>query len=150
MGHLLRALAVRRTALAKRSTKRDGIERKLTQLCRRLVVEVRDQHRCQRCGKGSPSQIQWAHVKTRGAKSLVYVPWASLALCAGCHFWFDGNKGRFATPGPGLKWWQEKFPDRWIKLACWETGPRRPVDRNAELVWLRNELKKAEVSNGLG
>ena len=111
-------------------------------LCRRLVVELRDQNTCQRCGASSErSQIHWAHVKNRGAKSLVCAPWASLALCAGCHFWFDAHKGSITNPGDGMKWWIEKFPERAVRLSFWNHQRNRPkINYSIEKLWLEQEL----------
>jgi hypothetical protein len=126
---------------------RKKLERECTKLCRRLVVEIRDCHRCQRCGNRCfEAKIDWAHVKNRGARSLVFVPWASLALCTGCHFFFDGNKGNRLHPGEGMLWWREKFPDRALALDAWERNRNKPrVDRHVEKLWLQQELAKLET-----
>lgn len=94
---------------------------RLNRLCRQLVVEVRDGNRCQRCPiPRSDVQIHWAHVITRGAKSAQWVEWNSLALCAGCHFWFDGHREK------GLKWWSAKFPEREVLRLAWKAQRSRP------------------------
>ena len=116
----------------------------MTKLCRRLVVEIRDQNKCQKCGSsGIKQSVHWAHIKNRKAKSLVFVPWASLALCAAHHFWFDSHKGSLARPGEGLQWWMDKFPDRALALKAWEHKRNKPkLDREIERLWLESELKR--------
>ena len=119
-------------------------ERKAEELCRHLVVVLRDEETCQRCGApSSRSQIHWAHVKNRGAKSLVCAPWASLALCAGCHFWFDAHKGSLARPGEGMEWWMKAFPMRAVALRAWEHERRHPkVDYGLLCVFLQAEINR--------
>lgn len=109
-------------------------------LCRRLVVEIRDQNTCQRCGR-TKGKIEWCHVITRNAPSLVNVPWNSLALCGpkvyswSCHHWFDSNKSE------SIVWWEQKFPDRAQLLQAWRhTEPHRTPDRRLEARWLENQI----------
>ena len=126
--------------------KRPATENVLNQLCRRLVVVVRDRSICQRCGTRPPNQIQWAHVLTRTQKWAQWDADFSMALCSGCHFWFDANKGNLMRPSTGLAWWMEKFPDRATRLMALYASKKRPkVDREALKLWLEAELKKREV-----
>src|SRR5574341_1857418 len=120
--------------------------RALKKLAREVVVELRDQHQCQRCpnsghdfqhrdrnGKivAGPPEIHWAHVLAGRAKTLMLKPWAAMALCAGCHFWYDANGGG-AMGSKSREWWASKFPEREILLRTWELDRRRPKF-NAEL-----------------
>lgn len=126
--------------------RRDPVEKRLTALCRRLVVEIRDHDTCQRCGaRRCDSQIHWAHVKAGRAKSLTWQPWASLALCAGCHFWYDGNGN--GKPGTESRlWWASKWPDRDFCLQAWERERRRPkFDAALTLAWLEREIERTEA-----
>ena len=89
------------------------------------MVEIRDKSTCQRCGKTSAeSQIHWAHVQNRQAKSIQWTPWNSLALCAGCHFWFDGDNRKAARD----EWWAIKWPQRAAALEVWRSLRAKPVD----------------------
>ena len=126
------------------SKKIDADEREAKKLCRYLVVELRDQNTCQRCPNHTGiAKIDWAHVKNRGAKSLVVAPYASLALCAGCHFWFDGRKGSMARPGEGMLWWMQKFPERATQLAYWEHHRSRPkINYRVAVAWLKQEIQR--------
>lgn len=117
----------------------------LTDLCRKLVVVLRDQNTCQRCGS-TDRRLEWSHVITRNAPSLIYVPWNSLALCGPrryrwtCHYWFDSNKSE------SIEWWREKFPDRARALDAWRHNRKQPkIDRSAEKLWLQNELSRWEA-----
>ena len=119
----------------------------LTKLCRKLVVELRDENTCQKCGKpwSGPHSIEWAHVKTRNAKSLIYVPWNSLALCGpkryawSCHYWWH------SSVASAMEWWRAKFTDRAVLLEAWEHAKRHPpIDRAAERLWLENAIRSWE------
>jgi len=115
----------------------------LTKLCRRLVVELRDNGICQRCqAHASQSQIHWAHVRAGRAATLTWAPWASLALCAGCHFWFDGN-GNGKPDTQSRRWWAEKFPDRDLLLRAWEQErSRKKFDPELTKHWLEQEIAR--------
>lgn len=127
-----------------RTRRRKTSERLLKELCRRLVVELRDGNRCQYDGCGNTAdnaKIDWAHIKNRGAKSIVYAPWNSLALCVGHHRWLDGNKGNLMHPGAGLLWWLAKYPERAIVLRHWEHDRRKqPINREVERLFLEQEI----------
>lgn len=115
------------------------IHGELNRLARRLVVECRDKNTCQRCGKTSAeSQIHWAHVIGRLAKSIQWTPWNSLALCAGCHFWFDGDNRAKARE----EWWAVKWPDRALQLQVWRSKKPRPIDLDLERAFLLQELDR--------
>lgn len=120
---------------------RRKIEHQLDDLCRKLVVERRDQNTCQRCGAPkSRSQIHWCHVITRGAKSIQWTEWNSLALCAGCHFWFDGEHRKHAREG----WWAGEWPDRALALQAWRQQRRRPkLDYALIRMYLMQQLSGA-------
>lgn len=113
----------------RRATKRktQATNAQLKKLCRYLVVELRDKDTCQRCGntKAAGNQIHWAHVRAGRAETLQYQEWASMALCAGCHFFFDGRGN--GKPGTESRaWWAQKWPDRDLKLTAWEHQRNRP------------------------
>lgn len=137
---------LRRTkrGLAVRSKKNSSLHRKLTDVCRRIVVEIRDQNTCQMCGKTiEQTRIEWAHVVTRNAKSLIFVPWNSLALCGprinstSCHNWWHTN------PVQANLWWADKFPDRAEKLTIWRHDRHKPkINRMLELLWLQQEEQR--------
>jgi hypothetical protein len=136
---------VRRTRIRPVSKKRTS-RAALVKLARRLVVELRDGNTCQRCGNigGDCCKIDWAHVKAGRALSLTYAPWAALALCAGCHFFFDGN-GNGKPDTLSRRWWAEKFPDRDLLLRQWEQQRSRPkFDPDLTALWLRQEIAKLE------
>ena len=129
------------------SQARARIGTNLTKLCRKLVVELRDDNTCQRCGKrwNGPHSIEWAHVKTRNAQSLIYVPWNSLALCGpkryawSCHYWWHSRVGE------AMGWWRDTFTDRAVLLEAWEHAKRHPpIDRAAERLWLENAIRERE------
>lgn len=132
---------------------------KLTALCRRLVVELRDKKQCQRCPNSGhdlehrnrsglivfgPPQIHWAHVKAGRAESITYHPAMSMALCAGCHFWYDANgNGKQGTES--RRWWAAMFPDRDLKLRLWETDRNRAkFDPVFTQLYLEQEIRKYE------
>lgn len=120
---------------------RARLERTLNDLCRRLVVEIRDRNRCQRCpNRIENAQIHWAHVESRQAKSIQWVEWNSLALCAGCHFWFDAHKGTVLRPSEAMIWWREKFPERALALDAWRQQRRPKVDRQLIRLYLEQQL----------
>lgn len=103
-------------------------------------MEIRDGNTCQRCGSHrSVSQIHWAHVQNRQAKSIQWAPWNSLALCAGCHFWFDGDNRKAARE----EWWAVKWPERAQQLALWRSTRPKPINLELELLWLQKELANA-------
>lgn len=130
---------MKKTRLKKAGPNR-AIERRLNALCRRLVVVVRDHNTCQRCGSsGQDSQIHWAHVQNRQAKSIQWRPFNSLALCAGCHFWFDGDNRKAARE----EWWASKWPDRAQQLAIWKTSRPPKINFALEQAWLEQELATA-------
>lgn len=113
----------------------------LTKACRQLVVEIRDRSTCQRCGARN-KKLEWSHVITRNAPSLIFVPWNSMALCGprinkdSCHHWFDSNKES------GMAWWRETFPERAKLLDAWRhERKRRKIDRSLELAWLTQQIK---------
>lgn len=115
---------------------------KAKDLCRKLVVEIRDRHTCQRCGR-TQGKIEWSHVITRNAPSLYCVPWNSLALCGPklyswtCHYWWHANSKE------SLAWWEEKFPERALLLQAWRHArPRRTPDRRLEAQWLDQEIQR--------
>lgn len=122
---------LKRTATLKRGGRlrtvstRPRIQASLKKRCRYLVVELRDRNQCQlnlphRC----TGPLEWCHVKTRGAPSLVCEPWNSLALCRNAHQWFDDHKGNPLHPGVGFTWWAQMFPVRAEALRLWEHGHR--------------------------
>jgi hypothetical protein len=116
----------------------------LRDACRKLVVELRDGNACVRCGRhGEGTRIEWSHVITRNAPSLIYKPWNSMALCGPrkyrwtCHYWFDSNKSE------SMKWWEQKYPERAVALLAWRHDRRRPkIDRGLELMALRQEIER--------
>ena len=134
----------RRTALRQISG-RGRQERALDKLCRELVVVLRDQSTCQRClatRDGSPisrpTQIHWAHVVTRNAKSIRWREFNVLALCAGCHSWFDHNK-REAWP-----WFAARFPERALAIDAWRADRhKKRVDLSLEALSLLQQLSVA-------
>lgn len=60
---------------------------------------------CQRCHVHERA-IQWAHMITRRNLSLRWEVDNALALCGGCHLWFDGN------PLLSADWFQKNWPER--------------------------------------
>ena len=120
---------------------RTRIEKHLDDLCRKLVVHLRDHGYCQRCGSsGKTRGVQWAHVFVRNYKRLRWNPDNSLALCAGCHAWFDHHK-KDAWP-----WFAQEFPDRAqrLELLIATRGLRPKMDLAAEKAWLTQEIAKLE------
>lgn len=124
--------------------RRKTTDRLLTELCRKLVVEIRDRNTCQKCG-AIHRKLEWAHVHRRNAKSLIYVPWNSLALCGpriyswSCHHWFDSNKS------VSLEWWKNKFPSRALALQSWmHNRNHRKVDREADRLYLEQKIRELE------
>ena len=135
---LQRRTGLRRSRLrpADRGREQRKLEKELDALCRRLVVEIRDKNTCQRCGKNAAqSKIDWSHVVSRAAKSARHVLWNSMALCAGCHRWWH----RF--PNAGVKWFNEKFPERVVLLESWQHERRRPkIDYQMTRLWLEQQI----------
>lgn len=128
-----------------RRKKADPLARRLKDLCRFYVVLIRDRETCQRCGsRGITRGVQWCHVLSRKAPSLVCVPVNSLALCAACHFWFDANKGKLVAPGEGLEWWIEKFPDRALALGQWQRSRRKKAEPlSVQILWFEQHIQAA-------
>jgi hypothetical protein len=118
---------------------------RLKRLARYYVVVIRDKNTCQKCGHTIQThKIEWCHVKNRNAPSLVCVPWNSLALCTGHHFWFDAHKGSIGRPAEALAWWMEKFPDRAVSLQSWECESRhRKFDLELERMYLEERIAAA-------
>lgn len=114
-------------------------ERELNHLCRRLVVELRDKSTCQRCGATAAThQIQWCHVLRRHWKSAQWTEWNSLALCSGCHVWFDGNRKSW-------DWFAAKWPERALTIEAWEAQTKRKrVDLPLIKIYLEVEIAKLE------
>lgn len=130
----------------RRQSKKHVSESALRAACRKYIVELRDLNTCQRCGR-TDRKLEWAHVMTRDARSLIYVPWNSLALCGprinihSCHGWFDSNKEA------GLAWWEQKFPARAVLLQHWRHAHPVKVTRAFrlfELQWLRQRIEDHE------
>ena len=127
----------------RRQSPKARVWKELDALARHLVVVLRDRNTCQRCGNRWPvKQIQWAHILNRQAKSIQWTPWASLALCSGCHMWFDADRTR------GRAWWAEKFPERAQRLAIWRATRSRPVSLGMEREWLRQEIERYQGGTG--
>lgn len=122
---------------------RRAVERKLDDLCRKLVVLRRDQNTCQRCGKRGEDghRIEWCHVRKRNAKSIQWTPWNTLGLCGprlnstSCHHWFDTH------PTEAVAWWAEKWPERALQLEAWRHEKKHRVDYAIEEMWLRQQLR---------
>lgn len=71
--------------------------RKLDAFCREIVM-ARDARTCRRCGADYRSkQMHWAHIFSRGAKSVRWDMRNSCCLCAGCHFWAHHNPTLFTA-----------------------------------------------------
>lgn len=157
---------MKRTPLARRSRLRPVSKKQVTvaalnKLARHLVVVLRDEGACQRCGTSShdawhrnragkmepgPPQIHWAHIRAGRAKSLAHQPWAAMALCAGCHFWFDAN-GNGKPGSASREWWAAQFPDRDILLRHWEHQDRHPCWAPAiTKAFLEQEIAKFGVA----
>jgi len=147
---------MKRTALKSRSPLRSKLRavglgknwrKQLDELCRKVVVEVRDKETCQRCGntKAAGNKIDWAHVKAGRSINLAWIPWASMALCAGCHFYFDAN-GNGRVGSPSRFWWAGKFPKRDVLLRVWEQQRSRPkFDPLATRLWLEQEIARHDA-----
>lgn len=112
-------MIARKKPLRRRSPERAKIEKDLNRLCRYLVVELRDKNTCQRCG-ATTGKIDWAHIFTRNHKRLQWNPDNSLALCAGCHLWFDRER-----------------------IAAWDWFYQRFQQRAANLLWQRSDRSRA-------
>ena len=122
-------------------------------LCRNLVVELRDKNTCQRC-EGGPlvrkrhagvslckqRKIDWAHVYNRQHTRLRHDPIASLALCSGCHLWFDGSRRK------GWEWFRGAFQARAKRIDEIMATPPKRVVLEATKLWLTAEIKKAEAA----
>lgn len=133
----------RRSPLLRKAVSPATLER----LCKRVVMDLRDNQTCQRCGR-TDRRLEWCHVITRNAPSLYYKPWNTLALCGprifawSCHFWFDTHKGK---DGEAMKWWSEKFPGRALMLEAWRHDRSRPkIDRWLEKLDLEAEIARWE------
>jgi hypothetical protein len=114
----------------------------LNNLARLLIVELRDKSTSQLCGKtAEQSQIHWAHVVNRGAKSIQWREWASLALCAGCHIYFDGDNRKVARE----EWWAVKWPARAILLRAWRASKPPKIDLEMERMYLEQAIANAEA-----
>ncbi len=87
---------------------RNYLIKQLDALARERCFE-RDLYKCVRCGSGR--FIQWAHVVTRGCKTLRWDLDNNLTLCGGCHaFWWHKE------PIEAVHWFAHKFPERYEHL----------------------------------
>lgn len=101
----------------KGKTKRDKLIRALDAITPK-IVKLRDGYRCQRCGSmPKPQGCHWAHVYSRRSFILRWDLLNALALCHGCHSWFDGN-GIDAE-----EWFGDKFPARLPYLKAKRAAP---------------------------
>lgn len=95
--------------------KKNRTRSKITRKRRRGVLELdadarkrvfdRDENTCQRC-KSTTRQVQWAHMISRRHLCIRWEADNALALCAGCHLWFDGY------PLLSGDWFRKNWPDR--------------------------------------
>lgn len=137
--------------MAFKSSPKPSWYKTLTKLARRLVVELRDRNTCQRCGKTSQvSKIDWAHVKAGRSVHITWKPWAALALCAGCHNWYDAN-GNGKTDTSSRRWWAMKWPERELQMLAYEhSRGRQPKFVPAvEILWLEREIAREEARQGV-
>lgn len=85
---------------------KEGLIKRLDDLTS-FIVKHRDKHTCQRCGnRVSGYYCQWAHIVTRGNKTLRWDLWNSLVLCMECHHWWHHNISKAKA------WFKSKFPER--------------------------------------
>lgn len=70
------------------------------------IIKLRDNYKCQKCGRVNGVQLQTAHIYSRRYRSVRWNPSNVLTLCAGCHFWAHQNPLDFA------EWLDKKFHKR--------------------------------------
>lgn len=131
---------LRRSARLRPRSKQAIKDKELDALCRRLVVELRDNNTCQRCGANE--RIQWAHIHTRRVKSLRWRAENSLALCAGCHLHWHHH------PLEAVQEFCAKFPTRASLLHMVRSVPQK-INRDAIKLWLEQEIAKLEAAQCL-
>lgn len=104
--------AIRRTRVKKRkkAASNDRMKLALDADCR-LNVFDRDEWKCQRCGAGADTVLQWSHVHSRRHHCLRWDVDNSKVLCRACHCWWGNN------PGLAFDWFSKKWPERWERIT---------------------------------
>lgn len=112
---------------------RKGLVKALDDIVRE-IVRVRDDHRCQWCGKpvhGFDSQV--SHIISRKYYALRWDLLNVILKCASCHFkWHD-------DPTQGAEWFKTKFRARWEYL---QSAVRLKNFKDFELAELLKSLKQ--------
>lgn len=118
---------------------------KLDKLCS-LLVRIRDDWTCQRCGKKykpPTSALHWAHFITRTRHNTRWNPENASTLCYGCHSYLDRNfpeKRKFFVDKLGERKVQE------IEIAGEIAA--RSQDKTLIEIYLKEELKKQKSQEG--
>jgi rubredoxin len=122
----------------------DPTDAELDQLCGDLVKRLAD-YRCQRCGTVYPTRLgehgrvicdglDWAHLITRRRKRTCWVPDAAAALCAGDHFYLDGN------PHAKIAFAIKRLGESRYDALRWQSQHGPKVDRVATRLYLQQML----------
>jgi hypothetical protein len=129
-------LARKRVGISARVKANRGIDKQLDN-CARILCFARDHNKCIRCG--GESNLQWAHVKTRGVVGLRWELINNMTLDAGCHLWWHNR------PDESGPWFKETFPERWehIQIAL---RNKIPVDRQLLLICLQAEVRALDIT----
>jgi 5-methylcytosine-specific restriction endonuclease McrA len=105
------------------------------------VVRKRDNYTCQRCGKKyvPPARgLDAAHIISRAYRGMVRYDLSNgVALCVGCHFYFDTHKDEFDL------WVDQRWPglrEHLLRMAKAERKVDKDVVR-AKLIAIRDALK---------
>jgi len=121
----------------KRKPTRKGLTKTLDGLCRE-VIRLRDDNRCQRCGKYIQGQNSHpSHVVAKG-KGASIRRWDLLnikLLCFHCHRWWHDN------PTESGAWFRDKWPHRDAYLNIYRGGKPCPITTD-EMIRLAEGLKE--------
>lgn len=117
-----------------------ALEKACDKLARHLIVVLRDNNTCQRCGNRGDDgyKIDWSHVHTRRIKSLRWAWENSKALCAGCHMWWGAYREQ------SREWFINKYPERWMVLQAHLQQKRRAPDLELIKLHLESEIGRLE------
>lgn len=134
-------MSLRRSWIKRRRPPAD--EQRLDELCT-AVVWCRDGGRCARRGCEATqytSVLDWAHVHTRGIKSLRWDPDNSMLLCKRCHMAWHGQ---IVVPGLDTgrhAWWTTQYPEREARLNMLLATRGRRIDKALIFVVLRRQFR---------